>query len=72
MTVTTDQRRRHAVRVLGRYRLAENLTYQALADQIGLPYTTVYRLLNGSTPRVHARTLYQVQRFLATQKGRPR
>lgn len=50
---------------LNRIRVERNLTYEALANQIGLKPQTLYRVLNVPNPHVHDRTLFKIQRFLA-------
>lgn len=49
---------------LNQARLEDDLTYQVLADRIGLDDGHLVRLLNGATPHPHDRTLHKIRRFL--------
>jgi hypothetical protein len=53
---------------LNAYRVRENLTYRALATQVGVAWRTLYGLLNASNPRPYDRTLYKIRRFLESRR----
>lgn len=53
---------------LNRIRLERDLTYEALAQQVGLQRTTLLRLLTTTGPRMHDRTLFKIRRFLQAQQ----
>jgi predicted transcriptional regulator len=50
---------------LNRLRVEQDLTYEALARRIGMNSNTLYKILTRPNPKVHDRTLYKIQRFLA-------
>lgn len=52
---------------LSRLRLERDLTYQQLADEVGMPFQTLYRLLTVPNARVHDRSLFKIQRYLSAQ-----
>lgn len=58
----------NAIIELSRIRLERDLSYKALGEEVGLSERTIYRVLNFPKQRVHERTLFKIQRFLAAQK----
>lgn len=57
----------HALR---EYRLSHDLTYMAMADELGVHYQTLYRVLKGRRTLLE-RTEYRLRRWLETPR-RPR
>jgi predicted transcriptional regulator len=53
---------------LNRLRLERDLTYDRLAQLTGLRIQTLYRILTVPNAKLHDRTLYKIQKFLARQK----
>lgn len=47
------------------YRLQQDLTYRALAAEVGIPLRTVYALLTTKNPRPYDRTVFKIRKFLA-------
>jgi len=54
------------IRRLNQLRLGSNLSYQAIADEVGIPMRTLYRLMTDtSQKRCYDRTLHKIREFLA-------
>ena len=53
---------------LNRLRLEKNLTYERMADGIGITRPTLYRILRNPDARMHDRTMYRVRRYLNKMK----
>lgn len=49
---------------LNRIRLERDLSFRALAAEIGMPYRNLVRLLSTPDARMRDRTLYKIQRYL--------
>jgi transcriptional regulator with XRE-family HTH domain len=49
---------------LNRIRLDEDLTYEDLAERIGIDRTTLLRLLQQPNRGAHDRTLHKIRRYL--------
>jgi transcriptional regulator with XRE-family HTH domain len=49
---------------LNRIRLDEDLTYEELAEAIGIERTTLLRLLQSPNRKPYDRTLHKIKRFL--------
>lgn len=58
----------HEVITLRALRLDEDLTYMELAEQTGLHYSTLVKILAGQNSP-NDRTLHKIRRFLTTRKS---
>lgn len=67
-----DTSTRHDLHQLNSIRLDEDLTYEQLADLVGIHASALHRLLNQPDRRIHDRTLHKVRRFLAARSGKKR
>lgn len=56
---------------INRIRLDEDLTYEELAEAIGIERTTLLRLLTVPNRGMHDRTLHKLRRFLAEHQAAP-
>jgi hypothetical protein len=54
--------------VLSQYRLERDLTYDELAEQIGLTGPTTYRILTVPNPKLRERTVFKIRRFVERLK----
>lgn len=49
---------------VNRIRLERDLTYEQLAEQIGIDSSALFRLLNEPARKPHDRTMFKIRRFL--------
>lgn len=55
---------------LNRLRLERDLSYGRLAGLVGLKRQTLFRILSTPDAKPHDRTLYKIQKFLASSDDR--
>lgn len=54
---------------LNRVRLEEDLSYDRLSALCGVNSRTLYRILTTPNAKIHDRTLFKIQKFLAGRKA---
>jgi transcriptional regulator with XRE-family HTH domain len=65
----TDIQTTNELAQLNELRLEEGLTYEALAEMVGIEASTLHRALRHPDRRPYDRTLHKIRRFLDEQKA---
>lgn len=64
----TARSTREAIDALHRVRLDRDLSYEALAEELGLSRRNLFRLMNDKRATMHDRTLHKIRRYLSTRE----
>lgn len=62
--------KRTDIETLKRWRLDRDLSWRALAEEIGLPERTVFRICTVPNSRIYERTEHKIRRYLETERAR--
>jgi transcriptional regulator with XRE-family HTH domain len=64
----TSKSTREAIEALHRVRLDRDLSYEALAEELGLSRRNLFRLMNDKRATMHDRTLHKIRRYLISAR----
>jgi predicted transcriptional regulator len=56
------------IRELNQLRLDRNLPFRQLAEECGIPYRTLFRILTTPNAKVYDRTLHRIRLYLDQQR----